>query len=373
MRTRSSTSSSSSPVRRTARTLAWTTAFLVACRLVLLGLSPVVENLLDKQPRRETRTAAHYLASRAADDIRVIFMGSSRMKSGVDSDEWADLAGLPRSSVVNLAISNGTLEDVLTIFGEAGVPPSVEMVVVDVEPAFFNRNRTHPVTGKPDPADAEPVPPGPVKAVAFAVWPIHWRRSLKDWASGIEPAARSLEGFPRRPRYHTDPAFALRLAQSKADGAVNMGHAHLDHFSPSPRFGPRVRALSALLARKNLRLVFVHPPYRSGYPNALDGDPDGQAAYRQWKRDLRSFSGAAETLFWESAAECGLDDSVFLDFGHFTREGQRRFTRRLYAEIGERPSAGSGDVPPASRGSSLGAGREREAFHASPSPPQSDE
>lgn len=74
---------------------------------------------------------------------------------------------------------------------------------------------------------------------------------------------------------------------------------------------------------------------RSEYYNYLDTDPRYRSEFEKYKTFIKSFSNKHQVIYWETPPDAGLDNSIFVDYGHFSKEGAVLFTRHLSAEINQ--------------------------------------
>ena len=80
-------------------------------------------------------------------------------------------------------------------------------------------------------------------------------------------------------------------------------------------------------------MVLVHPPFNEGFYASM-AEPNLRARYESLIADIRNHvASEMDFIYWETAADCGLDDSIFLDFGHFSKEGAERFTAKLHEAV----------------------------------------
>ncbi len=307
------------------RAVFWTVLMLLTIRLAAFALTPVVEHKVNRLPRKEVVQAGTFLKANRDKNIRVLFFGSSRIKSGVLTDRWTGLSGMPEESAMNLAISSGTFQNAISIIEKAGgLPDTAELAFVSVDPVLFNKNRLYPERDKPARI---------ARGKLNTLWPIAWRRPVIDWVRGMIGTPGSAPATLSPPVYHVNKEQKQRLANSYFFSAASMGPLNFHAFEISPRALYDLKSLTALLKRKSIRVVLVHPPFRAGYFAPLKDDAI-RDEYQALIGQIRTLAARdMEFIYWEKSADCGLDDSVFVDFGHFSKEGAARFTRKLHEAV----------------------------------------
>ena len=179
-------------------------------------------------------------ADRADFDI-VLFMGSSRLHSCVDTKMLDDLDPTGTMAFVNLAQSGmGPWEADVVLRNTRHDLDRIKAVVLEVNPWTFNDHRRHPVTGKPLKYPFE-----------FDVWASiaeRWsidslrskvrlsatfvpRRSLRDWCA-ILSHDFSTE-IPRalpRPEYHHDEDALAEIRHKREFEFANIAPMHLHQY-----------------------------------------------------------------------------------------------------------------------------------------------
>lgn len=319
--------------------LAWCVAFLVVFRLLINCLGG------DPTSRGDISNASEHLRSARGKDLRVVFFGSSRLQSAILSEEWARRAGLRPDQVLNLAVQSGRLWDVLFMVDRAGgIPPSVELAVIEISPWEFNRNVMNPVTKM-----RETIPEhlrtwatlsdrlavdgigSRMRLLADWFWPVYRRIPVQKWEISRSPS--KLEPL-LGPLHHFDDERRRSLANSGAFRGKEMAAFHFSHPSFSGFAQRNLERIITTLGHGPFRLVLLQLPARRAYIGAIKSDPDRSALYERIRDVVRaSTSEHVEFIDWEISDDCGLGEDVFVDYGHFTREGAVAFTNRLFPEL----------------------------------------
>jgi hypothetical protein len=255
---------------------------------------------------------------------RVLIMGSSRMRDGVVPAVLAQELRLSEEQVTNVSYAAGTVYDLLLMLRrKPSVMDGVEVVIVDAEPWSLNdltalSRRTHFLryatlterfayrTGNMRDT---------VEAVGSFVWPyLVDRRSLMQWLGG--PAAH---GVRPAPRYGERPAQYSPLAAAQE---------HMSEFSFSNRMAEMWQEAAAALNRRGVRMLVVQPPANTIYITWIKQHQGG--AYLRYRTFIQGLSAPGVLVrLYEMPSELGMQDDVFADYGHFTREGAERFSRHL--------------------------------------------
>jgi hypothetical protein len=324
---------------RASASVKWCVGLLLAFRLLISWVAP------DPTARYDILNAAEYLHSVQHGDLRVVFFGSSRMQSAVLAEEWARRAGLRKDQVVNLAVNDGRFWDALyMVDASGGVPPSVDLVIIEIAHWEFNRNVLSPIGGMPEPvpqhfrhvarlserlaADGMTLRMG---LLADLMWPLYVRQPLERWqyrAQSPKPAA------PPPPIHHWDKDRENNLAQAAAFKGANIVKLHFFRPEMSKFATWNLDRLLSQLRNDSRRIVLVELPARREYLHAIQEDPAKVAFYRDVQGVVRAHaSGLVSSVIWEGAADCGLTEDVFVDYGHFSREGAHAFTDRFFDEL----------------------------------------
>ena len=353
MSAHSSTSSSEhlDPAPHGTGILLWCVGWLCLARAVLGAWEPAW------QDREDILNATEYLRQADEKDLRVVVLGSSRMHSAFHSETWAARAGLESDQVANLSVDNGQFWDARFMLDRTGgLPDSVELVVIEAPRWNFNRNKVSPVWGRHrydypehfrqqgglvDRWSVDDVGDRAALLLEFA-WPLYQRRPVEEWADTFRTPPRAV---PRlRASVHW---FEAQHAKLRAIRALQADSIVLDHFSEPAMSSFAQRNFDLLLREVEehaARVVLVTLPTRGLYQDMILSDP----ARREFVAsvDATIASHVDEDVAWvlcARAAACGLDEGIFVDYGHLTLDGARALTSRLFDRVGkDGGSGGSG-------------------------------
>lgn len=291
-------------------------------------------------------TVLRYLEGRLADEGAeydlVVFFGSSRFQTAIDLERLDEVSGSDGVVFLNLSQPSMGPWHYAKVFGHVrGSLARVRVVVFEVSPWMFNRNALHPIKGGPlklhDEVDKWGTfrermeiggTAGRLKAVAFGVIP---RYPLSEWVKAVRGLAPVNE--LTIPAYRRDERLADTLRVDPVFKAENISVAHLSNFEFDDSEAQTLEQLVEKLSSGGARVFVVHPPVRAAYYDYLDRTEGAPAEFRRYKEFFESLSEKCGVLYWDTPADCGFDESIFLDYGHMTREGAAAFTSLVYSEI----------------------------------------
>ena len=335
----------------TLQALPWRSRSVVlATGIVLLSITAMEafrDAFMVRDPTSRVANSIRYLRSQEPRGPRVLFLGSSRTESCIDVETFARESGIPADTVLNLAEPDMVPWHALVVVRHAPNALShVETVFVELAPQPFNDNARDPLTYESDSGprefDAWATCSERMRArgmgarcglLAEYVVPVSQRRSLIDWLMIGKAILRQepWEGGISGPIYHRDAGKAAALARDPRFQARTISQHHLHDFYFSDREATAFRELLALLRKRGIEVVIFHPPVRAEYFDYLASHPEIQGEFDKFRGFVRELAGEHRVVYWETLADCGLDDSAVVDYGHFSRDGALRFTRRLYA------------------------------------------
>lgn len=295
--------------------------------------------------RYDILNAAEYLRSDKVHDLKVVFFGSSRMQTAIIPQEWARKAGWKPAQVANLAVNGGRLWDAQYMLASSGgLPESVELVVIEISVWEFNRNKRNPITGSAevpqhmrhwaslsDRLALDTSSWQRLELLGDFVWPLYLRRPLQRWE---QDGQKVKADPPFSPPIHWDNKSRDALAASANFKSAHVANMHFADFEMSLFTQRSMAALVAAVRKPGRRVVLLQLPARREYVNATDVSLQLTPLFRSVRDVVLSQSSADVTpLIWELPQDCGLTEDIFVDYGHFSREGALAFTDRLFDEL----------------------------------------
>lgn len=343
----SSTSSSEQPAgiaRAIGLSLVWCAIGLGVVRLGFALAEPPWPG------RSDVAELTAFLQDPQADDLRTIAFGSSRLQGGFAPKMWARFADLEEEQVLSATLRGGTHFDVLHLLREGGLPAKVETVILDAPSSSFNRNFRVPLAeearGMPNHLRQYGSLSDRLAADRFservqllfeAAWPLYQRRALGDW---IALGLADDPGPPERPDH---PHYWHRR---RPDTRLSIDDVARSHFWEPEISTFAVRNFEAVMAHlraADVDVVIVNVPARAGYLELARSSETGRTFLEQTRALVRAQEGdRVRLLLWEDAAELGLEDQYYVDYGHLNGRGARLFTERLFEAI---EGEGRADAP----------------------------
>jgi len=94
------------------------------------------------------------------------------------------------------------------------------------------------------------------------------------------------------------------------------------------------RLINLLKTHKARSIILVQPPVRQEFMDIIYMNPKMLMVYKKTISFIHGLEDEnVRSLIWETTKNCGLDDSVFLDYGHFNKNGADIFTQKLFNTI----------------------------------------
>ena len=327
--------------------------FLCIFILIIAGslLSINRENIEKSTPNYHTITPVlSYIDNYCIDLPKVAFFGSSRFVSCIKTDIFAKLSDIAPSNVLNLSIGSGQFWDFNVIYREnPELYSSCSLIVIDIEPWMFNDNLIHPIYKIPH--DHEPYftiwaslkerteLPGIASKASLVFdffWPVSEKRSFPDWYAVIK-ALTNNQNIPASlsiPTYQYNAAEYQSLATSQNFSAFSIANDHLNNYKFAKYKADSLRYLVKRFEKQCDHIVLLQPPVRKEYMDVIYDNPGYLSTYKQVLAFIHSLENdKVSSIIWETPADCGLDDSVFIDYGHFNLNGANKFTGILYNKL----------------------------------------
>ncbi len=322
---------------------------LVFCALVRLILFAST-GVLDKFPgpydvRQFLGVEQHFIRDTEVPP-RVLLFGSSRMRYSIVPELFAKEMDIPRSSVQNLAVDQGGPWDALKMLERnPDLLDSVDLVIIDCECWHFNAGHE----AFPTPRFFRLVSASErldsvqgidrFKWTVDIAWPFQLeRRSLRDWLGGCYTISMG-GGFPvPRPNkwdFEDNPNVDFAFEP------VRMSLRHTRNFRIDENARIRWQSLLEEMSNRGIAVLVMRPPTHSEYTERMKTVTQCSKAYSTYVRIAKSLANNnTHVKIWEFPADCGLDDKDFLDYGHMTSRGAKKFTKFLADYIRMREMAG---------------------------------
>ncbi len=84
---------------------------------------------------------------------------------------------------------------------------------------------------------------------------------------------------------------------------------------------------------RGIALVVVQPPVRPSYFHYVRQSPTRHSEYRKHVSLMKDLSKELLVLFWPVPGDAGLDEGVFVDYGHFSEDGAAAFSALVAGEM----------------------------------------
>ncbi|MEC7501982.1 MAG: hypothetical protein VX970_09650 [Planctomycetota bacterium] len=155
--------------------------------------------------------------------------------------------------------------------------------------------------------------------------------SLRDYLLIAKNVCKGGPGVPelRGPLYHHDQAKAESQRKNHLFFAQNISKRHLANYEFSDFKRDQFMQLVKSLENQGIEIVFVQPPVKKNYFNHIQNNPRLANEFRKHFQFLDELATQYKTLVWPTREDAGLQDSHFVDYGHFTFNGAKKFSAML--------------------------------------------
>jgi hypothetical protein len=285
------------------------------------------------------------LDAAAPDEKFVLFFGSSRFQTAVDLEVVESSMGADDVTFLNLSQPDMGPWHYTAVFRNvsSSLTPA-RLVVLEISPWMFNRNHLHHIDrnrrftfhdemdiwGTFDERRERGGLAARLKSSVVGLVP---RYPLMKWIqtwSDRGPIDRL-----KVPVYRTDPSKAAKLKADPVFMAENISTAHLADFEFYASEAQLFASLLTELSRQGIGVCVVHPPVRSSYYSYVQDDESRRAGFAKYRKFVDGLSQQYKVVYWDTPDQCGLDESIFLDYGHMSIDGAAAFTEKLVSEIGD--------------------------------------
>jgi hypothetical protein len=283
-------------------------------------------------------------------EATALFIGSSRFHSCIVAsifNEYAQKKGID-ISFHNLAQSNMDYWEYSRVFTYV-LPSSLntKLVVIEVSPQTFNAKRRNPIT----------------KEI------IKYPREFEHWASleeilsteslGIKIELLYKKLVPRQslkdrlwtlkniintdainpdlpiPEFHYDKDKEMKLRKDPTFFPENISRHHMMNYYFSDKKKDSFLKFLCNLRNQGCEVIIVQPPVKEQYFDYIRSDADMLKEYQQHIAFLKQLSLDYVLINWQTPDMANLNESVFVDYGHFTLEGAKQFSGLLLSSIKE--------------------------------------
>jgi poly-D-alanine transfer protein DltD len=270
----------------------------------------------------------------------VLFFGSSRFQSAIDIQTFAQISRNEKLAFLNLAQPNMGPWHYSVVLKNVGTSLSrIRLIVFEISPWMFNKNALTPRTTERflhrDEVDSWgtwqerlEIREMDQRLEAMTVGMVS-RHPLSAWITAFQSLDPVYE--LDAPEYRIDASAEEKLRSDPYFRAEYLSKYHLHEFEFDQGQKNTLEKLLEQLDSVGIAVLLVHPPVKSEYYDYLDTDHRYRAEFLKYESALEKLP--SDLAYWETPFDCGLDDAIFLDYGHLSRGGSADFARRLYAEM----------------------------------------
>jgi hypothetical protein len=287
-----------------------------------------------------SREAYRYNATQRTAGDEVLLLGNSLMRLGIVEDQLAAELGRPDANVVNLGLDGASPWAVLRLVDRLRPPRNsgARVAVVEVD-RFSYRKPSDVITDYAayrldgDLGDGSGGAAATLRRAYDRLVPR--RRDFPTWVEEVRYGwlADTFPGLvpvPPPPPLTIWEADAIARRRAVADMMPEGMARKFDGWRFEERTVIALRAVVAELERRSYRVVLLETPRHSVFVAGTNRPEvaDAEAEYRAKIHDPAT-TGADAVLVFETAADLGADDSVFIDGHHMTRDGARLQTHEV--------------------------------------------
>ena len=324
------------------------------CLIILLSVGTSISSnrsLFEKTlPKYPTITPVlSYIDTHYADKPEVIFMGSSRLVSCIKTYPLAKLLNISPECVLNLSIDSGSFWEYQVIYREnSNFFNKCKVAIINVEPWMFNKNIINPIFKTQNfyqpyftiwaTLSERLAHPDFISKISMAFdffWPVSEKRSLDSWISLIQSSEKGKNNFGHLgfPDYHSNQQAYHALANSPIFKANSIARDHMNNYRFSNIKARYLEDLINNLKSKCDHIILLQPPVRKEYMNVIYNNKSYHETYQHvvsFLHDLEKKKDNIQYISWETPEMCGLNESIFVDYGHFNKNGAYQFTDLLF-------------------------------------------
>lgn len=339
---------STSSFRVGANEIPWPTPAVLVALAVLIVIASVLGYLGGWQfgdpPSRSYPTlseqALRYNRTISGSNSQIMLLGSSLMRLGVIENQLTKDLGRPDLPVINLAMDGAGPWEELRLLGRLSTPRTsgARVAILEVNRRSFDARLTDDDFERAEVAlssDRASLKASRLTDVVRYV-ALPSRQSITDWVQEfrygflpkVAPKLVATPSTPPRTLWNVDEEEQRRAVRDMTPAVA--GRALVGwRFSTE-----NLQALRELVRRlrvRGFRVILLQTPVHSAYLEFWRGAADGAVDEAIWRREVLdpASTGADAVLAIDDAKAMGATDSVFIDYGHLTRDGARLQTALL--------------------------------------------
>ncbi len=339
----SSTSNSKPEFGSTRRLWVFAMAFLASFLLLTVLNLLVARATLPYKADSRLGPVVRYLryeSSLRIDSPSVIFMGSSRFNSCIQPDVFDACAvrqGLNARflNVTHAAMGSWEFAKLVSWIDLGAM--NTRVCVVEVNPWTFNKHITY-ANKRLFPYCREVASWGTLREVwsvkglvtkcKLVLSMVLARKSVGDWVDIGERSYGSDDVVTHLPApfYHSDREKEVVLRDNPGRRAENISKLHMWRYQFSAEKRDQFLAFIALLEAQGIAVVLVQPPVRESYFDYVKESTERFDEYQKHVAFMTDVSKDVSVFFWQVPKDAGLNEHVFVDYGHFSLDGASVFS-----------------------------------------------
>ncbi len=286
----------------------------------------------------------------SAKDPKLVFWGSSRFNSCIDEKTFAGELGLDVEQVVNLSWAAWEPWQYLVCLRNSDTKIGTNTIaIIEINPWTFNKIPWDPIFHEPRLPVEFPIwanswerlnypypdPEDRFDMVLGCFKPMALRAPFYTWVSRFWLGRFKGEWIGKIPKapYHEDREKEISLANNPNFKAENISRNVMKDYQFCEYKKQVFGKLLSLLYQKGYRIVIVHPPIRREFYNYVSQSPECLLEYNKHKEFLKYLAKNYLCIIWNTPEEMALTSSIFVDYGHFSRDGCVTFSKKLGVEL----------------------------------------
>lgn len=219
---------------------------------------------------------------------------------------------------------------------------NLKFAVLEINPWTLNRVLCHPVTKEFIYHRRELASWGNIQEI-LKVEPVYLipklifrhfipRHSIEDYLAALKNKSRIVKGF-RRPHYHRIQQAEQRRRRDPNFKAVNISQCHLLNYEFSRRKARQFLEFATNLEKNAIDVILIQLPVRRKYFDYIKSKAKLMENYNGHIKFLSNLSKKYPTLIYPTPDEMGMNNSIFIDYGHMSKKGSRRVSHFLAEKL----------------------------------------